>query len=158
MPNLLGWVRDIVGPITRLIDSLHTSDGEKLELKNKLAEIENAAIARALEYHETIIESQTRIVESEAKGASWLQRNWRPITMLTFLILITLDVLGFLEYRLSDEAWTLLQIGIGGYLIGRSIEKAAPTVADVVTAKRDRGTDAPTKLDPLPPEHRPRGW
>lgn len=161
LPNIFGWIKDVISPIGAIIDSLHTSDGEKLELKRKLMEVENEAMFRALEFQQSIIESQTKIVEAEAKGSSWLQRNWRPITMLTFLSLVTLDVMGILAYRLSDDAWTLLQIGIGGYVIGRSIEKAGPTIADVVTNKRDKGLDAPTHIDPLPPEPEPQrrpGW
>lgn len=67
--------------------------------------------------------SQIRIIEAEAKGQSWLQRNWRPITMLTFLVLVVCDSFGFLKFRLSNEAWILLQIGLGGYVVGRTGEK-----------------------------------
>jgi len=52
-----------------------------------------------------------------------MQRNWRPITMLTFLVLVVCDSFGLLKFRLSNEAWTLLQIGLGGYVIGRTGEK-----------------------------------
>ena len=43
--------------------------------------------------------------------------------MLTFLVLVVCDSFGLLAFRLSNEAWTLLQIGIGGYVVGRSGEK-----------------------------------
>ena len=52
-----------------------------------------------------------------------MQRNWRPITMLTFLALVVLNSFGLLKIELADEAWTLLQIGLGGYVAGRSAEK-----------------------------------
>jgi len=45
---------------------------------------------------------------------SWLQRIWRPLTMLSFLALVVADSFGLLVFRLSAEAWTLLQIGLGG--------------------------------------------
>jgi lysozyme len=35
------------------------------------------------------------------------------------------DSCGLLAFRLSDAAWTLLQIGLGGYVVGRSVEKIA---------------------------------
>jgi len=60
---------------------------------------------------------------AEAQGGSWLQRSWRPITMLTFLVLVVTDALGLLPFRLAGEAWTLLQLGLGGYVVGRSGEK-----------------------------------
>lgn len=59
------------------------------------------------------------------------KRNWRPITMLTLLVLVVCDSFGLLKFRLSNEVpqkardklWTLLQIGLGGYVVGRTGEK-----------------------------------
>jgi hypothetical protein len=121
--GVLDFLSGIVKPITDLIDSLVTTDKEKRELKNELLRIENQFLGKALEYESKLLDSQTKIVEVEAKGQSWLQRNWRPITMLTFLILVVCDSFGWLAFRLSNEAWTLLQIGLGGYVLGRTGEK-----------------------------------
>lgn len=43
--------------------------------------------------------------------------------MLTFLVLVVLDSFDILANPLSDDAWLLLQIGLGGYVAGRSAEK-----------------------------------
>ena len=75
-------------------------------------------------------EAQSSILGKEATGHSWLQRNWRPITMLTFLTLVVFDSLGWLQSDLRPEAWTLLQIGLGGYVIGRSAEKVLPALLE----------------------------
>jgi len=45
------------------------------------------------------------------------------------------DSCGLLAFRLSDAAWTLLQIGLGGYVVGRSVEKIAPKMTGL--ADRD---------------------
>lgn len=121
--GVLDFLSGIVKPITDLIDSLTTTEKEKKELSNELVRIENQFLGKALEYESKLLDSQSRIVEAEAKGQSWLQRNWRPITMLTFLILVVCDSFGFLKFRLSNEAWILLQIGLGGYVVGRTGEK-----------------------------------
>ncbi len=94
-----------------------------MNLQNELTKIENEFLSKALEYETKLLDAQGRIVEAEAKGQSWLQRNWRPITMLTFLILVVCDSFGLLAFRLSNEAWLLLQIGLGGYVVGRTGEK-----------------------------------
>ena len=91
-----------------------------MNLQNELTKIENEFLSKALEYETKLLDAQGKIVEAEAKGQSWLQRNWRPITMLTFLILFVCDSFGWLAFRLSNEAWTLLQIGLGGYVVGRT--------------------------------------
>ncbi|MCB9336482.1 MAG: hypothetical protein H6586_10050 [Flavobacteriales bacterium] len=116
-------IGSVVKPIGDLIDDVTTTDEERNDAKIRLSEIENNLIVQLVNYEKGIVESKAKIIEAEAKGESWLQRNWRPITMLTFLVLVVCDSFGLLTFRLSEEAWTLLQIGIGGYVVGRSGEK-----------------------------------
>jgi hypothetical protein len=96
-----------------------------------------AALEKGLDYEQQQLETRARLVEAEAKGDSWLQRTWRPITMLTFLVLVVADQTGVLAFRLAPEAWTLLQIGLGGYVVGRSVEKAAPAVIGALKKKEE---------------------
>lgn len=109
---LLGTVIDRVFP------DKEAADKAKLEL---LA-LQNTSEAKMLEH-------QMSSILAEANGESWLQRNWRPLTMLTFVSLVVAKWLGFtapgiteaLELKLFD----IIQIGLGGYVIGRSAEKVA---------------------------------
>ena len=48
--------------------------------------------------------------------------------MLTFLALVVGDTFGLLATPLRDEAWELLKLGLGGYVLGRSGEKIAKVV------------------------------
>lgn len=121
--GIFDFLGGIIKPVTDLIDNLTTTDEEKATLKNELVKIQNNMAEKVLDYQGKLLDSQTRLIEAEAKGQSWLQRNWRPITMITFLSLVCLDSFGVLAFRLSGQAWTLLQIGLGGYVIGRSGEK-----------------------------------
>lgn len=121
--NILSFIGEIFKPAAKLIDDLHTSDEEKLTLKNKLTVIQNQMHSKIIDYETKLLASQTSIITAEANGQSWIQRNWRPITMLTFLALVVFDSFGWLANPLASEAWTLLQIGLGGYVAGRSVEK-----------------------------------
>ena len=121
--NILGFIGEIFKPAADLIDNLHTSTEEKLTLKNKLAVIENTMTAKTIEYETKLLAAKTSIITAEATGESWMQRNWRPITMLTFLALVVCDSFGWLANPLASEAWTLLQIGLGGYVTSRGVEK-----------------------------------
>jgi hypothetical protein len=123
--KLLSFVSEIFAPLAQVIDAVHTSTEEKLEAKRKIMETQNALFVQVLDYERAQLEAQSKIITAEAQGQSVLQRNWRPITMLTFLVLVVLDALGQLPFRLAAEAWTLLQIGLGGYVAGRSAEKIA---------------------------------
>lgn len=128
--SVLSFLGGLVKPITNLIDNLHTSDEEKGELVNALTKIENEMSSKLLDYESKLLESKTKIITAEAQGQSWLQRNWRPMTMLTFLVLIVCHYLGVLAFPIADQMWTLLQIGIGGYIGGRTLEKVAPSILE----------------------------
>jgi len=125
---ILSLVQNIFKPAAELIDQIHTSDDERLTHKEHLLEIQASLIDQALEYEKGIFEAQASIVNSEAKSEHWITATWRPITMLTFLALCVGDSLGLLSTPLRDEAWMLLQIGLGGYVVGRSAEKVVGTV------------------------------
>ena len=122
----------LVDPVTKLVDNVHTSEEERLEIKAKLFEMQNAMASQVLDYEARLVEAKVSVINAESNGASILQRNWRPITMLTFLFLVVADIFGKTEFRLASEAWTLLQLGLGGYVIGRSAEKIIPRVAAVM--------------------------
>lgn len=121
--GILDFLSGAIKPITEMINSLVTTDEEKGKLVNELTRIQNEFAVKLLDYESKLLEQQTQIVTEEAKGQSWLQRNWRPITMLTFLVLVCADAFGLLAFRLSEQAWTLLQLGLGGYVVGRTAEK-----------------------------------
>jgi hypothetical protein len=121
--NILSFIGEIFKPASDLIDNLHTSTEEKLTLKNQMAVIQNDMHSKIIDYETKLLASKTSIITAEANGQSWMQRNWRPLTMLTFLGLVVCDSFGWLANPLAAEAWTLLQIGLGGYVAGRSGEK-----------------------------------
>ncbi|MFD2177776.1 3TM-type holin [Veronia pacifica] len=126
----------LVSPVTKLIDDLHTSDEERLAVKAKLFELQTAMATKVLDYETRLMEAQAKVITAEAQGDSWLQRIWRPVTMLCFLALVILDSFGLLAFRLAPEAWMLLQIGLGGYVVGRSVEKVAPTLRDAFRGEK----------------------
>ena len=126
--DIFKFIGNIFTPAAELVDNLHTSDEEKLQLKNVLAQIENTTTLKILDYEGKLLESRTSIITAEANSASWLARNWRPITMLTFLLLVVLDSFKWLPSPLAKEAWTMLQLGLGGYVVGRSGEKIAKAI------------------------------
>jgi len=137
--SVLSFIGNIFEPATKLVDDLHTSTEEKMQIKSKIREIENEFLAKVMDYETRLLDNQAQIVKAEATGQSWLQRSWRPITMLTFLTLVVFDSFGLLAFRLADEAWLLLQIGLGGYVAGRSAEKIT---TQVMGARGRAGSDA----------------
>lgn len=139
-PLLASPIMDLIGrlfqPVADLIDNLHTSKEEKLEARQKMFDAQAALSMRVLDYEAQLLQMQGNIVNSEANSEHWLAAVWRPVTMLTFLAMIVGDVYGFAASPLPPEIWTLIQLGLGGYVVGRSAEKIAGTVTDVMASKR----------------------
>lgn len=126
--SIFTLIGNIFAPAAKLIDSIHTSEEEKLKLKKSMAKIQSDFESKVIDYEKSLMTLRSEAIVAETKGESWLQRNWRPITMLTFLVLVVCDSFGMLKFRLASEAWVLLQIGLGGYVIGRSGEKLLPAI------------------------------
>ena len=84
------------------------------------------------------LNAAVQIIVAEASG-NWLQRSWRPIMMMTFCGLIVARWLGWTAPNLQpteyEHLWSIVELGIGGYTIGRSVEKVAPTIASAITKK-----------------------
>jgi hypothetical protein len=135
--SILAAITGIIKPIGDIIDNLHTSAEEKGVLKNELARVENGFAEKLLNYEAKMTEMKVAVITAEAAGESWIQRSWRPIAMLTFLTLIVCDSFGWLKNPLASQAWTLLQIGIGGYVAGRTAEKIIPTIMDKISPSKE---------------------
>jgi hypothetical protein len=109
------------------------SADKKAELLDKAAELD--LVLDKLAVHVTELQSQ--VIIAEAQGESWLQRNWRPLLMCTFGVIIANNYIiapyiGLFmgpEYKMVLEIppnmWGLLKIGVGGYIVGRSAEHLA---------------------------------
>jgi hypothetical protein len=132
MAGLMDFIGGIFKPAADLIDNMHTSTEEKMSMSNQLEKIQNAMTSKVLDLDAQLLASKTAIITAEANGQGILQRNWRPITMLTFLLLVVFDSFGWLTNRLAPEAWTLLQLGLGGYVVGRSAEKITKPIIEAI--------------------------
>ena len=82
---------------------------------------------------QTRLEVRGQAVQAEATGESWLQRNWRPLTMIWFSFLVGAYWFGYTPENLSEEAvlslFGLIKLGSGGYVIGRSAEKITKEIS-----------------------------
>lgn len=113
-----------------IIDKNITDKDKAAELKNQ---IENVMQTSDLQKFVSEIESQQKIIIAEAQGQSWMQRNWRPLIMLLFGVIIAnnyilnpwLSALFSINVvmQIPPDMWALLKLGLGGYVVGRTAEK-----------------------------------
>jgi len=93
------------------------------------AEVTNLLIAQEGELRRAAAD----IVKTEALGHSWLQRNWRPVLMLVIVAIVANNYLvapyaqamfGIgLALDLPERLWDLMTLGVGGYVVGRTVER-----------------------------------
>lgn len=121
----------LIAPLTTLIERIFPDKAQQDKAKAEMMAIVAQADAEAYK-------AKGKIIEAEAKGESWMQRNWRPLLMMTFIVIIINNYI-LMPYLLSmgvqivslplpPEMWNLLTVGIGGYIVGRSGEKIYKSV------------------------------
>ena len=138
MLNLMPVIATIIDKVSSIIDQTV----EDKDLANKIkAEIKLNLLTKEYEILQKEIEAKRDIIVAEATGQSWIQRNWRPITMLVFVYIIAHNfiispLLSLEQLPIPPDMWELLKLGMGGYIIGRSAEKIVPELAKVL--KKDK--------------------
>lgn len=139
--NIISLIGEIFKPAAKLIDDLHTSEEEKLQQKTHLLEIQSEFLVKALAYEEEQIKAKAAIIIAEAKSGNFLTSSWRPVTMYAFLIMLVSYWFGWVDVdaRITPEilgkVFTLLQIGLGGYIASRGIEKVVPATIAALKKK-----------------------
>jgi hypothetical protein len=120
---LIPALAPIVGQI---VGSLFPDPTEK-------AKAEAEAMRQLLAHQADIESAAAKIINTEAASTHWLAANWRPLTMITFTALIVARWMGWVAPNLSEaeylKLWSIIEFGLGGYVVGRSVEKIAPSIA-----------------------------
>lgn len=96
----------------------------------------NEAERQKLQGFLTTFTAQTEIIKTEAASSHWLAANWRPLLMLVFGGLIVARWFGWAAPNLTEaeylKLWSIVEFGIGGYVVGRSVEKIAPSITEAL--------------------------
>jgi len=132
MSPIVGIVGDVFGKLIGSLDGLFTSDDERLQAKTQIMMVQTQVMGHVLDYEKSMLEAQSQIILAEAKGESWLQRMWRPITMLVFVAIVVAKWFGLTDSNIPDnlemKLMSIIQLGIGGYIVGRSGEKIIKSI------------------------------
>ena len=118
----------LIGPISGLIGKVIDKAVPDKDLALK---IKYDVTKQLHDLEHTELQGAIDIIKAEAQGGSWIQRSWRPILMLWFAALVGAHWLGFTPPNLPPEAveglLSIVQVGVGGYVLGRSGEKIMKT-------------------------------
>lgn len=118
----------LIPAVTSIIDKVIPDPEAKAEAQLKLLQLSQAGALKE-------IEASMNVIVAEAKSEHAITSTWRPITMLVFTAIIANNYILYPYLSLfwsdapvlalPDQIWNLLQIGLGGYVVGRSAEKIA---------------------------------
>lgn len=135
--GILKLIGGLLEPVTKLVDVVYDSPTEKAEARAKLMMIQGEILKEVSNFESILVEAQSKIIIAEAQSQSWLTRNWRPLLMLDFIIIIfwnhfVAEVFGVTPATIPDQMWSVIKIGVGGYIGGRTFEKVAPKVIQIL--------------------------
>jgi len=114
-------VGPLVGGLFSVIDKAVSDKDEAARIKARLQEM-------VLTGQMKEIEAAAAVIVAEARSESWIARSWRPLLMLLFGVIIANNYLvvplfGTPAADIPPDMWDLLKLGVGGYVLGRSVEK-----------------------------------
>ena len=129
------WLTLLFPALQRILDKVLPGDTEETKQLRQNAEVELAKIALSGELSPLM--AQAEIVKAEVSSPNRWTSGWRPTLMYIIIAIIGLNYLIFplisiifkisLTLELPSELWTLMEIGLGGYVVGRSAEKVVQT-------------------------------
>ena len=103
------------------------------------AKAEQEVLTQLLAHQSEIESAAASIIKTEAASTHWLASNWRPLTMIVFVALIVARWFGWSAPNLEPEEyiklWDIVQLGLGGYVIGRSVEKISGPITDAIRGR-----------------------
>jgi hypothetical protein len=119
-------VLGVLGAVAPMVKTLFSTIDKTIDNKAEAEKIKQNIQQQLLSGQLKELEAQAKIITAEAKGG-WLQRNWRPLLMLTFAGLVVAHWFGFtapnIPESVQNSLLNIVLVGVGGYIAGRSGEK-----------------------------------
>ncbi len=133
-----------VAPLAKILFSTIEKSVPDKDLQEKL---KSQLQTQLLQSNTQELQAAAKIIEAEAK-AGWFASSWRPLLMYVLIFILVWNyILGpvvkiftgaVISFELPGDVWGLLQIGLGGYVVGRSAESVARTIANKPVANKQQ--------------------
>jgi hypothetical protein len=138
---MLPFLVPLLGPIVNTVGTVIKKIIPDKDLAKKLeSEISLKLLSQDSDEFKVHLQEAASIIRAEANSQSWLARNWRPMLMCLFGLIVFNNYVLYPYLKLffaqapvlevPADMWGLLKIGIGGYVVGRSAEKVAAVYKD----------------------------
>lgn len=137
--SIFNFISGIFKPATDIIDKVHTSDKERLELRNALAKINADVTTKLAEYEMKVIELQAQVIKAasdvsvaEAKSESWFVRHYKPLIITSMFVMIIGEAFGLLKTELPEIFWQIFGASFGVLTAGPKLASGAGKVAQSI--------------------------
>ena len=137
----------MLGAIAPLAKILFNTIEKSVPDKDLQAKLKADLQTQLLQSNTQELQAAAKIIEAEAK-AGWFASSWRPLLMYVLIFILVWNyILGpvikiftgtVISFELPGDVWGLLQIGLGGYVVGRSAESVARTIANRPAANKEQ--------------------
>jgi hypothetical protein len=116
----------VAGAVQSIVERVCPDPNQQLQAKVQIAQMYlNGDLQK--------LTTQAGVISAEASSSNKLASSWRPMLMYIFMAIIAnnyilapyLGAMFHIGIQLSipPDMWDLLKLGVGGYVVGRSIEK-----------------------------------
>jgi hypothetical protein len=137
----------MLGAVAPLAKILFSTIEKSVPDKDLQARLKADLQTQLLQSNTQELQAAAKIIEAEAK-AGWFASSWRPLLMYVLIFILVWNyILGpvvkiftgaVISFELPGDVWGLLQIGLGGYVVGRSAESVARTIANKPAANKQQ--------------------
>ena len=137
----------MLGAVAPLAKILFSTIEKSVPDKDLQAKLKADLQTQLMQSHTQELTAAAKIIEAEAK-AGWFASSWRPLLMYVLIFILVWNyILGpvvkiftgaVISFELPGDVWGLLQIGLGGYVVGRSAESVARTIANKPAANKQQ--------------------
>lgn len=122
-------IASLFAPAVDLIKKFVSKDEDLTVAMAKMEEVQAKMVA-------TLMEADKRrydLMTEEVKSSNWLVSSWRPLLSLALGIIVILSSFGLVHP--DEHFWNLANGFLGLYIGGRSVEKSAEIVGNIVKGK-----------------------
>lgn len=127
-----------ISAASKIIAELSGKPDLSVEESTQLSEALKEVRLKTLELQTKAIEMQAEIIKSDNQSDSWLAKNWRPITILTMLLLLVIITVcrlfsistGNLSPAFETNLFEMISYSILGYGSLRTLEKGVNPIRD----------------------------
>jgi hypothetical protein len=137
-------IKDGLDTVRKTVDDFHTSEEEKLQVKEKISVLENELTNKLIEVQKQELESKTEILKTDAKSDNWLLESWRPITILSlvgiYVLILTNNYIiapaiakytdiTSVQFSMPPDLGGIIKLILGTFTFGKSAEIVAGRVS-----------------------------